>query len=106
MTAKLNKIRAAMIPRPTRSQSVPALCTLSSATTSTATPAPITTNPSQSRLRFCVCRMSGTMRNASRNPTIPIGTLIRKIQRHEAIDTMVPPTAGARTGAVSAGHVK
>ena len=39
------------------------------------------------------------------NPTMPIGMLIRKIHRHDANVAIAPPSAGAMTGAASAGQV-
>src|SRR5665213_3436848 len=50
------------------------------------------------------CR--GMIRKATPSATIPSGRLIRKIHGHVAYDVMSPPTAGANTGATSAGQVR
>jgi hypothetical protein len=51
-------------------------------------------------------RTFGMKRIERRSPRIPIGMLIRKIQRHENQVTMNPPSGGPITGPISAGTVR
>ena len=61
--------------------------------------------PRQSRERTDGVGSPCTSLSANKNPTMPIGMLIRKIHRHVANVAIAPPNAGAMTGAASAGQV-
>jgi hypothetical protein len=59
--------------------------TISSRTTSAATPTAVRTNPRQSGGGGAIsARWSGINLRASTSPATPSGTLMRKIHRHEA----------------------
>ena len=45
-----------------------------------------------------ITRRDGRNRRASTSATRPIGTLTKKIQRHEVFEMMTPPITGPRTG--------
>jgi hypothetical protein len=90
--------------------------TLSTATINAATPTVVRTKPRRSSGGTAPeargsetapsARRFGTRRRASSSPATPSGTLITKIQRHDAYWLSTPPTAGASTGASSAGQVR
>ncbi len=63
------------------------------------------TNPRASNGRARSSRCSTMNRNTASNPSAPIGTLRKKIQRHDAYVVMKPPSGGPRTGAISPGVV-
>ena len=69
----------------------------------TASPGESSSIPTQSS-RWAGCGWSGSSTISARmNATIPIGTLMKKIQRQEALSTSQPPRIGPRIGAISIG---
>ena len=69
----------------------------------TASPGESRAMPSQSS-RCAGWGVSGSsLMNARMKATIPIGTLMKKIQRQDALSTSHPPRIGPRIGAISIG---
>ncbi len=69
----------------------------------TASPGESSAMPNQSSLWACWGWSGSSLMSARTKATIPIGTLMKKIQRQETSSTSQPPRIGPMIGAISIG---